>query len=225
VTTSPKRIGRPPQNDSADTRDRILRAAQQSFARKGYEAATNNEIAATVGITAGAIYHYFDSKADLYAAVYAELQERVQARFEKAVAPLDCFVEQVVAMLEAAADLAQDDPSIAAFVVNAAAEADRHADLAERLAPLMDARQDVVRRMADDAAARGEIAAKDTEAVTDMVSAVLSGIARHSTLTRSADRNREAMDALQRLFRGCLVSPAQEPSGRQPRGPGTRAPR
>ena len=49
------------------------------FARDGYEATTNRSIAKASGITSGAIYHYFDSKAELYAAVYEEVYDRVFA--------------------------------------------------------------------------------------------------------------------------------------------------
>jgi AcrR family transcriptional regulator len=47
----------------------ILGAAARVFAAKGSEGATMQEIAAEAGISAGAIYRYFPSKADLLAAV------------------------------------------------------------------------------------------------------------------------------------------------------------
>lgn len=207
MTSRPaKRLGRPPANDSAETRERILGAAQRAFARRGFDATTNKDVAAEVGITTGAIYHYFDSKIDLYIAVYAELQDRVYGEFEKAVVPCSGFVERMCATLDAAVELDRDDPSIAAFVVNVPNEADRHPDLAVRVAPLQGRGRQFVRNLVDEAVARGEIAAGvEAQAVTDMVNSVLSGLARYSTVMRSAQRHHDATDALKRLFSGTLV--------------------
>jgi AcrR family transcriptional regulator len=43
----------------------ILRSAASAFRERGFEAATMGEIAFSVGLTPGALYHYFESKADL----------------------------------------------------------------------------------------------------------------------------------------------------------------
>lgn len=48
-----------------DRKAKIVRAAMRVFARKGYERATNKDIAREAGITPGLIYHYFKSKRDL----------------------------------------------------------------------------------------------------------------------------------------------------------------
>ena len=39
------------------------------FAERGYESATNRLLGAEADLTAGAIYHHFGTKADLYVAV------------------------------------------------------------------------------------------------------------------------------------------------------------
>lgn len=51
-----------------ETRRRLLDAAASVFARKGYDGAGVAEIASQAGISAGAIYSHFPSKAELYAA-------------------------------------------------------------------------------------------------------------------------------------------------------------
>ena len=82
----PRQRGRPRDQDSAATRLRILDVAMVMFARDGYEATTNRSIAESSGLTSGAIYHYFSSKAELYAAVYEVVVERVFSRLETAIA-------------------------------------------------------------------------------------------------------------------------------------------
>jgi AcrR family transcriptional regulator len=48
-----------------DRREQIIEAALRVFAQKGFDKATNKDIAHEAGITAGLIYHYFSSKEDL----------------------------------------------------------------------------------------------------------------------------------------------------------------
>lgn len=48
-------------------RDRIMNGALRAFADKGFERATNRDIASAAGIRSpGLIYHYFEDKADLF---------------------------------------------------------------------------------------------------------------------------------------------------------------
>ena len=61
-----RKLGRPRDVDSSDTRQTLLEVARRIFARDGYGATTNRSIADEAGITTGAIYHYFPSKAELY---------------------------------------------------------------------------------------------------------------------------------------------------------------
>lgn len=54
-------------------RQRIIDGALQVFASKGFEAATNKDIAAAAGVgSPGLIYHYFRDKADLFRHVMEE---------------------------------------------------------------------------------------------------------------------------------------------------------
>jgi AcrR family transcriptional regulator len=50
----------------AETRRRLLEAASRVFVRRGYEAASVEEIAEVAGYTRGAVYSNFRDKDDLY---------------------------------------------------------------------------------------------------------------------------------------------------------------
>jgi AcrR family transcriptional regulator len=52
---------------------RILRAAVQLFAEKGFDATTVQEIVDAAEVTKGALYHYFDAKDDLLFEIYHSL--------------------------------------------------------------------------------------------------------------------------------------------------------
>jgi len=59
------------------TRAAVLAAAREVFARDGFHGATLERVAEEAGFTKGAVYSAFDSKADLFLAVYeARLAER-----------------------------------------------------------------------------------------------------------------------------------------------------
>ncbi len=65
-----------------DRREQILKAAVRVFAQKGFDKATNKDIAQEAGITAGLIYHYFKSKEDLLrAALEANSPEQLLRSF------------------------------------------------------------------------------------------------------------------------------------------------
>lgn len=57
-----------------------MAAARDAFFELGLEKASLREIARRAGYSAGALYSYFDSKEDIYAALLAESLERLHAR-------------------------------------------------------------------------------------------------------------------------------------------------
>src|SRR3954471_23703707 len=58
-------VGRTPGATAASTRERLLRAAADVFARRGYGGTRVSEIAAAAGLSNGALYAYFGSKSEL----------------------------------------------------------------------------------------------------------------------------------------------------------------
>ena len=68
---------------SEATRDSLIEAARRLFAERGYAGVGTEEIVRAAGVTRGALYHHFDDKRELFAAVYerveAELAERIAA--------------------------------------------------------------------------------------------------------------------------------------------------
>jgi AcrR family transcriptional regulator len=201
-----KRLGRPKESASVETRERLLAVARHAFARDGFDATTNRQIAEAAGITAGAIYHYYDSKADLYAAVFEKVQVLVYGAFDEAIAPHQSLVARVGAVLDAAVELNRDDPSIAGFVVGVTGESQRHPELVDLLAPFRSVNGNFLARLANDAESRGELAPEiDPRAVEDMLNAVLSGLARFSNQTGDAGRHALAVTALKRFLAGTLT--------------------
>ena len=57
-------------------RSAILDAAAEEFAARGFEAASYNRIIERAGTSKGAMYYYFEDKADLFTTVVAEAAEQ-----------------------------------------------------------------------------------------------------------------------------------------------------
>src|SRR5437879_3251990 len=57
---------------SVRTRERILQAATEVFARRGFHGARVADIAELAGIAYGLVYHHFRNKDDILAAIFAE---------------------------------------------------------------------------------------------------------------------------------------------------------
>ncbi|NUK02671.1 TetR/AcrR family transcriptional regulator [Streptomyces lunaelactis] len=59
------------------TRRALLRESRRLFSTLGYSAVGLSEIVRAAGVTKGALYHHFDSKAELFRAVLEEVQQEV----------------------------------------------------------------------------------------------------------------------------------------------------
>jgi len=83
----PRKDARPPGSPS--TKDLILRAAADAFARRGFDGASLVDIAAAADVTTGAVYSHFRGKAELLLTVVSSTLEAVdpQRRTEADLTP------------------------------------------------------------------------------------------------------------------------------------------
>lgn len=68
------------------SRKKILRSAERTFAKNGYEAATVADITANAGLSVGLFYHHFESKDDVYNAIVDDRLVGLLELFEKRIA-------------------------------------------------------------------------------------------------------------------------------------------
>lgn len=202
-----KRLGRPPATDSADTRRRILDIARVSFASGGYDSATNRDVAATVGLTAGALYHYFGSKLDLYVAVHDDLQQRVYGQFNEATDSAAGFMGKFEAVLDTAHALNEEDPSLAAFLGVVRTDMRRHPEILGRLGEHSNRRSDFFVRLVDAGVKTGEISKKNRLLVIEFVSMILIGLT--DGVSDDHKRHERAIASIKMALKGDLVSPLQ----------------
>ena len=124
------RTGRRP--GSKDTRGRILAAAREAFAERGYEGASIRDIAARAGVDPALVHHYFGAKQRLFLAASefpvdpAELVPRMLA------GPRETMGERVVASIVGLWDLPATRPLLTGIIRSAATDPVA-ADMARRL--------------------------------------------------------------------------------------------
>jgi AcrR family transcriptional regulator len=200
-----KRRGRPPASDSAETRRRILDIARVRFASSGYDSATNRALAEEVGITAGALYHYFGSKLDLYVAVNDDVWERIDGRLGEAVDTADGFVGKFEALLDTAHELNEEDPTLAAFVGSIRADMRRHPEIAEALGSEIRRGNNILVQMVNAGVASGEIEKEHKRFVIEYVLTILVGLT--DGVSHDAERHQRTVDSIKMMLRGNLVTP------------------
>ncbi len=206
-------LGRPPGAVSDATRARIIGAACHCFAEQGYAKTSNRDIARRAGLTTGALYHYFSSKAALFAAAHRHAQQALLQVYQQAFAQEATCVAQICAGLDGALAIARRQPQLVHFASTAALEIDRHPELRAVLQRDTQGARHFFARLVAAARARGEIAAGiDDRAVVNVMVSSLFGLAWLRSQLRSASAYEASARAFQRLLRGALFyEPAAMP--------------
>ena len=81
------------------TRERILHAATEVFAARGYHGTVVDSIVAASGTSKGAFYHYFPSKQAIFLTLMAELASTVEQGVEVAIASEEGALTKIEAAL------------------------------------------------------------------------------------------------------------------------------
>ncbi len=146
-------MGRTPGATAGETRERLLRAAVDVFARRGYEGTRVADIAAAAGLSNGAMYAYFDSKGELLVEALRTHGRRLLADLV-AAAPSRSVTGL---LLEVGRSLAQRRDAEGYLVVEALAAARRDDDVARPMRHYVGERVDWLTALVREAQARGEL--------------------------------------------------------------------
>jgi AcrR family transcriptional regulator len=89
MTTDHAQAGREAEHGPAgrgeSTREALLNAAREVFVLEGYSRASVTGIVTLAGASVGSLYHHFTGKADLYFALFEQLQHEQDARTRRAI--------------------------------------------------------------------------------------------------------------------------------------------
>jgi len=146
------------------TRDRILGAALEVFAGKGYHRAIVDDIVRASGTSKGAVYHHFPNKEAVFLALVDDFSERLATTVAAAVAGRPGALPKVEGALTAALTTFAEDERLARLILLEAVSLGatyqtKRAEVAGRFA-------DLIQGYLDEAAAEGAIAPLDTRVAT-----------------------------------------------------------
>jgi AcrR family transcriptional regulator len=163
------------------TRAAVLAAAREVFARDGFHGATLERVADEAGFTKGAVYSAFDSKADLFMAVYeARVAERA-ARLE-AQAP-DSFESALRVASTQWREVLREQRAWSAALTEFWVHASRDKELSERFGAAHRAWRRTVGALIDSAAAaEGRTLPMPGERIATAVLALGNGLALEALL-------------------------------------------
>jgi AcrR family transcriptional regulator len=122
------------QQQSEQTRQHIVEAATDLFARKGFHATSVADVASAIKLTKGAFYHHFATKEDLFHAVVLEVRSVWEENVEAPVLQHEDALDRLTALLVNHARLIHRRPELC-LVVSGLSEEMRHThpDLADVL--------------------------------------------------------------------------------------------
>ncbi|MFJ2669025.1 TetR/AcrR family transcriptional regulator [Nocardia fluminea] len=184
------------------TRRILLHESRALFATKGYAAVGLSEIVTSAGVTKGALYHHFDSKADLFRALLTQVQEEVGAQVAAAAGaesdPWTQLTTGCAAFLKACADprvhriLLIDGPAVLGWHEwRAMDEANSARHLDEALQTLVGA---------------GVLAPQPIAPLTRLLSGAMNEAAVWLATTTDPDALTDTIAALDRLLAGLRIT-------------------
>lgn len=153
-----------------------MTAARAVFSELGYGATTFQAVASRAALTRPAVNHYFANKQLLYRAVLDEADAMVTDAVQQALTQTD-LLEQLSTFVLVVAQLDQDDRTVAAFVVTAVLDAERHPELRDLVGGTSLITRDFLSGVLTAAIERGELSTEvDVGALSELLLAVLWGI-------------------------------------------------
>jgi len=206
-----------------ESRRRIIEAAREVFFREDYMGASVDEIAARAGISKGAVYRHFDSKASLYVTVLAEngdiwdtnLKRRIasSAGLSSADRIRDVWDFYLEHWLEY-----PDHFRIFWAIDNEAVIGELPKELAERIPDFWKRSLEASQRLLDEGVERGEFIACDTWQTAHTFWTLATALIEHdATRGRRRIRQRALSDiyhhSIEVVLRGILTDPSRSRLG------------
>jgi len=170
-------------------RERILDAAWELFADRGYHDTTMREVAAKLGMSTGVVYTHFTGKGEIIAAL-AERSRRKRAAMLRRLLEEDSLRSALTALLEILAETCVGDESRRGAKANVSllAEAVKGGEIGRHASALYRDAVDVFTRLAEGGVRRGEfVSGVDAAAVGKFMSALFLGLQMESVLMSDTD--------------------------------------
>lgn len=101
-----------------DTRQKILEAAEKRFSQDGYERASMDSIAEAAGLSKGALYYCFESKAELYLAVLQNGLSWMQRQIDAIIDANGSAPQMLRSIIVAYVNVILDNPGVSSLALS-----------------------------------------------------------------------------------------------------------
>lgn len=194
------------QQRRAQTRQQLIQAAAEVFARRGFHAAVVDEIAEAAGYSSGALYSNFDGKDDLLLAVLEQTIAR-SAQIHRSAADRGGtgIPERVESVARNWLKTLEERPAEFILLIELWSHAARRPELRERFAERYDAVRDALADIiATGAQQLGLTLALPARDLATIVDALGDGFALQKIVNPEGTRDELLIWAFQRLFAAAL---------------------
>ena len=103
---------------SSEAEEKILRAAQTVFVKKGYKGATTRDIAAEAGITSPLLNYYFRSKENIFHIVYERAFSSLYRNVYPAIMSDEPLLEKIPKLIDGMLTELLENPDVPIFIFN-----------------------------------------------------------------------------------------------------------
>jgi AcrR family transcriptional regulator len=194
------------EEKKAQTRERLLDAAQTVFARRGFVAASLDEVAEEAGLTKGAVYSNFDSKEDLFQAVLDDRYNDRTMRIADLVDATASFDEQAAEGARMLLDYFEEERIMTLLTLEYEAYAIRNPEFASKAR----AHGRELRRAVADLIAQHTQKLGDLPLTPDELAIAFIALSNGMALLKLSDPEGVPDDLLGKLY-ALLARPAQPP--------------
>jgi TetR/AcrR family transcriptional regulator, repressor for uid operon len=200
-----RRPGRPPAAKADETRQRIVRAAREVFGERGYDGATFQAIAVRADLTRPAINHYFSNKRLLYTEVVDQTNGLVVTTGIEQAKRVTTLMSRLTEFMGVAMHASSENPSVAAFLVTAVLESERHPELGRSENDAVVNTREFLNWAVRDAIERGELKTDtDVPSLAETLLIVLVGVGFYAGYLRDYQEMRAVIDTMRRLLEGAF---------------------
>jgi AcrR family transcriptional regulator len=181
-----------------DTKERVLSAALEVFAERGYHAATVEEIAERAGMTKGAVYYWVRDKEDLASDLQAQLWTDIATRAQRALDPDANAIDNLKLAFRGYLLSLDDSAQARFFLRDCWAVASLDAANREQL----EMGVGLVQQLVDEGIRRGDVVDVDAETFTRVLLGAFAEATLH-VLTKG--QSEQAVEVVERLIDGFAV--------------------
>jgi AcrR family transcriptional regulator len=204
---APGKSGKVRVRDKDATRERLLEAAEQVFAEKGYYGAVVDDIIRVSDSSKGGFYFHFPNKEAIFLALINLMVPKLEAAVERAIGAERDPIAQLDAALRTALDLFTRYRRLSKILLVEAAGLGRGVD--QKLMQTRGRFAAMIRAHLDRAVAAGAIAPLDTDLAAWACFGAINEIVVRWLVTRQPDRLESLLPELRRLLLQAVgVAPA-----------------